>query len=336
MSTLSPASILRFPYTPDLTHAGIAYAMRSLAYTYDRMGGSPFLRLRRIVAGKAVELAFRRYLDAQQVPYDNLGSTPFTDPDRYDIALGGHRCDLKSFLVSRRDAIRQVRRQPDVLRRAAALVPVDQLVSEHLRAEDLYIFAFASALVAAHSKDTQQAQAKGSPVYLMHPFPARWARPLHWKSLGRLTLKLESAPSLAIEIGGQTALRDFHIESLHLEPGQCTSLKADFFSISYLHVEMLPTNRIGIHSTRLDETYLVEPSGWGNIWVYGMDIFLGGYMPRHEFRQRAAVLPAGSRVWQYARTRTANYALPVDSLHPLGELLDRVKAWESKKSIKNE
>src|SRR5512145_3161542 len=109
MSTLPVASILRLPYPSDLTRAGITYALRSLAYTYDRMGGSPFMRLRRIVAGKAVELAFRRYLDAQQVPYDNLGATPFTDPDRYDVALGGHRCDVKSFLISRREAIRQVR-----------------------------------------------------------------------------------------------------------------------------------------------------------------------------------------------------------------------------------
>ena len=59
---ISTSDFIHLPYTLDLTKSGIAYAVRSLAYTYNRMGGSPYDRLRRIVAGVAVELAFRRYL----------------------------------------------------------------------------------------------------------------------------------------------------------------------------------------------------------------------------------------------------------------------------------
>ena len=59
---ITVSDLLRISYTADLTEGGIAYANRSLPHTYDRMGGSPFERLRRIVAGVAVELAFRRYL----------------------------------------------------------------------------------------------------------------------------------------------------------------------------------------------------------------------------------------------------------------------------------
>lgn len=100
MITIS--DFLRIPYTPDLTEGGIAYAGRSLPHTYDRMGGSPFDRLRHIVAGVAVELAFRRHLTQQNIPFDIKGAAPFTDPDRYDVSLGGHRCDIKSFLISHR------------------------------------------------------------------------------------------------------------------------------------------------------------------------------------------------------------------------------------------
>ena len=106
---LPPSDIIHLPYTPDLSEGGIAYACRSLAYTYDRMGGSPVDRLRRIAAGVAVELAFRRYLGEQSVPFDVLGSTPFTDPDHYDVSLGGHRCDVKSYLLSRRRQVALVR-----------------------------------------------------------------------------------------------------------------------------------------------------------------------------------------------------------------------------------
>ena len=52
------------------------------------MGGSPYDRLRRIVAGAAVELAFRRYLSEQNIPFDVKGALPFTEHQRYDVTLG--------------------------------------------------------------------------------------------------------------------------------------------------------------------------------------------------------------------------------------------------------
>ena len=86
-SPLVPADLIRLPYTPDLTRAGIAYACRSLPYTYDRMGGSSFDRLRRIVVGVAVAVAFRRLLAERRIPHDTLGTTPFTDPDRIRVTI---------------------------------------------------------------------------------------------------------------------------------------------------------------------------------------------------------------------------------------------------------
>ncbi len=76
---LSPAQVLRLPYDASLTRAGIEYAKKSLHYTYNRMGLNPAARLRKIVAGVAVELAFRRWLEAQGLPYDLLGATAFTE-----------------------------------------------------------------------------------------------------------------------------------------------------------------------------------------------------------------------------------------------------------------
>jgi len=39
---LTASDLIRLPFPPDLTEGGIAYAVRSLPYTYNRMGGSPF------------------------------------------------------------------------------------------------------------------------------------------------------------------------------------------------------------------------------------------------------------------------------------------------------
>jgi len=55
-----------------------------------------------------------------------------------------------------------------------------------------------------------------------------------------------------------------------------------------------------------------------------------GYLTHEEYRRKAHVLPAGSRVFQYDQTRTKPLAVPVTGLNPLGNLLERVREWGSK------
>ena len=54
-----------------------------------------------------------------------------------------------------------------------------------------------------------------------------------------------------------------------------------------------------------------------------------GYLTHEEYRRKAHVLPAGSRVFQYDQTRTKNLAVPVSELQPLAALFEKVKAWEA-------
>lgn len=327
---LQSSDLIRLPYTPDLTEGGIAYACRSLAYTYDRMGGSPFGRLRRIAAGVAVELAFRRFLGEQAVPFDVLGATPFTEPDRYDVALGGHRCDLKSYLISRRPQIAHIRRDPAAVLDASALVPLDQFAAEGHQPDDLYLFAFLLGLVAASHADMERAAAADQPLYLIHPLPQAWARPALWAPLEGLALKSECSAPLSVEIGGQDVGRRFVTCRLNLPPRQRVAVGEAFCSLAYVRALRRPEARLGLHSPQRGEAYLVRPHEWGNIWVYGLEILLVGWLTHEEFRRRASVLQAGAQTFQYARTRTKNLAVPMRELQPLPALLERVKAWGAK------
>lgn len=325
---LTPAGLIHLLYTPDLTEAGIAYACRSLPHTYDRMGGDRFHRLRRIVSGKAVELAFRRYLNDRGVPYDNLGDTPFTDPDNYDISLGGRRCDIKSFLFLEKDRIRRLKRDPGYLLQAAALVPTDQAAASHFTEQDLYIFAFVTALVTRSAADLERAQDAGQPAYLIYPFPSAWTNPARWRSLGPLELSSEKAPPLRVEIGGQAQDRSFQTEQITLLAGQPVQADQEFYSLAYLHLSRQFNGQIRVSSPGLNAAQVISAANWGNIWVYGMEIVLAGYMLRGEFLRRSQQLPAGSRVLQYARTRTANLSLPVEELHPLEDLFESARRWK--------
>jgi len=326
---VTSSDLIHLPYTRDLTEGGIAYAIHSLPYTYNRMGGSPYDRLRRIVAGVAVELAFRRHLAEQNIPFDVKGATPFTDPDRYDVSLGGRRCDIKSFLITYREQISEMKRNPQVVLGAPALVPSDQNAAEGHSDHDLYLFAFLPGLVAASQADMKKIIAADQPHYLVHAMPEGWARPAQWTPLGTLAVKSEAEAPITLEIGGQDAGREMRSVIVEAPPRTRLEIHEEFHSLAYLHVHTLPDARVGIHCAVRNETHIVGPLDWGNIWVYGMDILLAGWLTRREFNRRAGPIREGARVFQYDRTRTKNLAVPVSDLKPLSELFERVKEWNS-------
>jgi hypothetical protein len=319
------ADLIHLPYTRDLTEGGIAYAVRSLPYTYNRMGGSPYDRLRRIVSGVAVELAFRRYLSEKEIHYDVQGATPFTDPDHYDVSLAGRRCDLKSFLISRREQILELRRKPQILLAAPALVASDQNAAEGHRNDDIYLFAFLCGWVAASHQELQTGIQTNLPVYFVHVMPDGWTRPERWNPLGKLVLKSAAEETVRVEIGGQQAGGEMRSLEIEIPPRTRIQIEEQFFSLAYVHLKTRPNARLGIHSPLRKQTYIIEASDWQNIWVHGTDIFLAGYLSREEFTRRASFLREGARVFQYDRTRTKNLAVNVCDLRPVSDLLERVQ-----------
>lgn len=328
---ISASDFIKLPYTPDLTEGGITYATRSLPYTYDRMGGSLYSRLRRIVGGVAAELAFRRHLGEQGIPFDVKGATPFSEPDRYDVSLGGHRCDLKTFVMSKRNQITSIRHDPAQVLRAPALIPSDQFAAEGHSDQDLYLFVFLFGLTTNSPEDIRKAMDASQRIYLIHPLKNDWSRPPTWAPLGKLALKSECDEPLNVEIGGQDADRNFITETLALQPLTRSFAVNKYYSLAYIHADNIPTARIGVHSPAKGEIYLIQPHEWGNIWIYGMEIWLTGYLSHEEFRRKASTIFAGSRVFQYSKTQTKNLSVPVADLRPLSELFERVREWEELK-----
>jgi hypothetical protein len=318
---LSPAQVLRLPYDASLTLAGIEYAKKSLHYTFNRMGLNPAARLRKIVAGVAVELALRRWLEAQAIPYDLLGATAFTEKDRYDLCLGGRRCDVKSFFITDRPRISALRHDPAWLLEAMALVPEDQFKSSTLEENDLYLFGFLAGLETRHSQELEKAVQAGQPVYLLHTIEDEaWLGQRTWRSLGQLTFSNPGPGRLGIEAGGQDAARAAMVERLKLPPGGQIQTAQDYYSLLYVRVPHLPEGLVEVHSPALDETRRIAPLDWANIWVYGLEVFIAGWLTKAEFRALSQGLPAGAAVKQYPRTQVDNRAVPVSALRPMAEL----------------
>ncbi len=327
-----PPAILRLPYDATLTRAGIEYAKKSLHYTYNRMRLGAGARLRKIVAGVAVELAFRRWLDAEAVPFDVLGATPFTERDRYDLRLGGRRCDLKSFLVSDKAQITALRRDPTLLYAAEALVPEDQFHSPYLEEQDVYLFGFLAGLETRGAEALQRALRAEQPVYLLYACerPEWRGSGETWRSLGRLIVKSDARQTLALEVGGQDQARRAVVEHLTLPPRMRAVTPAEYYSLLYLHTAHLPDGPLGVRSAALRETQVIAANEWVNIWVYGLEVFIAGWLTKAEFREQARRLPRGAAVWQYPKTQTDNRAVRVSQLRPVSELADIVRAGVKK------
>jgi hypothetical protein len=109
---------------------------------------------------------------------------------------------------------------------------------------------------------------------------------------------------------------------VELTPGKRVEIEQDFHVLSHVHTRSAPPGRLGIHSPMQGGPHLVEARDWEDIWIDGQDICVLGWVTRDEFRRRARLIPEGSSVFQFSRTRTRNLAMDVSDLRPLAALLE--------------
>ena len=330
---LNPADFISLPCPPDLVESGIACACRSLTQPGHRNGTSIFDHLRLTVADVVVELAFRRHLVENGVPFGVFGAAPFTDPDHYDVSLGGHRCALHTSLISLRVDISLHRRSPAALLQSPALVPLDEFSAAEGKADDIQLFAFLLGLVTSSREDVDRAGKAGQPLALVHPLPVPWRRPTPWVPLENLVLKSECDQPLKVELFGQDADRKFITHTLELPPRQRTPVPQSFYNLLCLRVDQVLSARLGIHSPTRGEAHIIHPYDWGNLWVYGMSILLAGWLTHENYRRKATVLNPGTHAALVGNLNEKNLFVPVEDLNPITPLLHRVRDWAGEKQI---
>ena len=323
--SLKQQDLIRLPYDDSLTSAGVTYACRSLHYSQSTSHRVSAHRIRRSVAAVAAELAFRRWLDAEDVPYGLIQAAPFTKPNHYTITVGGRRLDVRTIFITSRRQIRRLRMDPSWLLQIEALIPIDHLASDFLSIGDPYAFVIIAGLETRTQAELLRALAAAQPSFLIAIPPDRaWRQIQPERSLGQLMLRNNDLQSIDIELGGQLADRRVISERLTLLPGQRTELPIDLASVFYIHSTCPLVGMINIHSPTLRRTWSVGPQSWSNIWIYGLEVILAGWCTKREFQCRAHFLPAGSQTHLGRRTRNDSRALPISQLRPIRELVDRI------------
>jgi hypothetical protein len=318
--------LIRIPYDGSLTLAGAIYACRTLHHGYNRIGRTSAHRLRRIVSNVAAELALRRWLDSESVPYTLIEATPFTRPNYLTLTLGGRRLDNIATFITSRQLIRRIRRNPSWLLEVEALIPVEQLTSETLSEGDPYSFIFLTGLETRTNADLRRAIAASQPTYLIATPPSRvWRQREGKPSLDLLEMRNSDPRPVELKIVGQQT--DHTTQVLHtiLYSDTRTKLPTDLVSLTYIYSPRPLVGTISIHSPVLQKTWVVGTHNWFNIWIYGQEVFLAGWCTKSYFRRHSRFLPKGSRIRLGWRLYEDHRSLPISQLHPIRELAERIR-----------
>jgi hypothetical protein len=317
---ITPADLIHLPYTPDLTQAGIALVCRWLACTYLTEGQKTYISMRDRVTWTAANLAFRRYLDAKRIPHTVKGALPTTDPTSYVVQLGGRCCILKSSLVFDREAIHNLNSQPSEILARQVEVDVDDLEIDPLLEEDVLVFALVPALITRRQSEMERALNAGQPACLSHTLPGCWSNPLPEAPLGEIAFKSNLPQAIKLQAGGRDPYGKFQEETLVLAPQVRAPLKNSYQSLAYLHTGQPVISQIGFSSPAFKAASIVQPDQWGNIWIYGLEVILAGYLTRAEFRRRGALQV--NEDFNQAVTHGKKKSLPLGELRPLAGLFD--------------
>jgi len=230
-------------------------------------------------------------------------------------------------MISRKTRIRELQKNPERLLVAPAVSSKDQISSNPLQDEDLYIYAFLYALVTPSLRTLIQAIRANQPVFLVYTPPSKWSRPGQRSTLGRLVLISNTNEPNSITLEGQDTDRKFQTEQITLTPGSKTITACEFYSLNSLHTQGLPRGMVKVHSPIINETIQIRTIEWRNLWVYGMQITLVGYITRGEFRKRSHCSQAADHIHPDAGLDPICQPLLVSDLHPLQDLFARAKSW---------
>jgi len=316
--------IFRVDVSDKMILDAVHYAEKSLHYTYNRMGSANLYdRVRNIVKGLIIESAFKHLLDYHHVKYDLLGNTHWTKKDRYDVGIGGHKYDIKGFFITESAKVNAIQKDPRWLLDCSALVPSDQINSQSLKNDDVYVFPFMTGEMERNSGPDLFSIDRYR--YMIHCFwDYAWFKNEGWKSLGRITIESKQNTTMKIRLGGQKENHELLVEELILEPRSKVTTKNEFFTILFCQTNDDITSDIIVQSEKIPEVEKMGPNDWGNIWVYDGMVYFTGWMTKGEFKKKAVEIPRFyKKCKQYGETKTDNYNLLVQNLNPLYSILPK-------------
>jgi len=325
---VSSSEFVNLEYSNDLTQAGIDYTCQVLPFEHLYRCNRQVKEIREIVCESAVELAFRRYINQKHIPHKFLIEKPYTDPLRSEIAIGGRRCKLICKTLTKKHLIRNIRKSPELLLKEPATIHDKEFDSHFYSENDILIFCFLPALITSNQKSIHSALSSNLPVFLIQSLPQKWSNPIKWTRFEELTIEGRIRKEQSLRLIGLDGQRHILFEDLTLSSNSTSSICKDFFSLSFIQTNTLPENQIILRNPSLCDNYCLQSSNWDNIWIYGLEIIIAGYATLGEFKAIAEESTLVNGIYVTKKSQFDTRSILIEQLHPLSELISRVKTWK--------
>jgi len=321
---ISSEEVIHLPWDESLTLAGVTYVQNTLSRI---LGVGPWPSasgLRGLVASLASDLALRRWLDGEQVPYTLIGDEPFTRPARPRLVLGGRRLILQTTLVSSRRAIRRLRGDPHHALEASAAILPSTLDAAGLSEGDLLAFALSLALETRTLTELEKAMTSGHPAHLLAlPPDPSWIRPLRTTDLGVVTV---SSPSGCWDIILQGVLSTHVPWSTRASLDPSTRFQSPpLHSLIALHTFQRPPGPLLACSESHPAPWRLQPGEWWNLWLYGIETLLLGWSTVREFRAASSRHTPARTASDLSRPPRGSLQIAGSDLMPLSSLLEHLR-----------
>lgn len=301
--------------------AAVQSVLEALPWLVGRRAELSVPRLRQLVKDRVALLALLRWLAEGHLTYQVEG-TLLAQLGRDPVRVQGRRLYPFATLVPHRSVIRHLRRHPKQALDAEvwATVPAARWQNAAAQPEDILVFGLVLALVADTAAESRKALAQGLPLRLVFPLPAGW---LPGREPQALTLKYEGPGTLPLTLHGQRE-GDLSAYTLNLTAGQRLTPPLRWLEVYALSTERLPQGRVGLSRPGARAPLVIRPDQWANLWVYGLEVWWLGYLPRRAFAQQARRLPPGSPKGLGVRLGQAAYGVPLSALRSMDDLAARL------------
>jgi hypothetical protein len=259
------------------------------------------------------------------VQFKTEAAMPFTGADGYEVILGGHRCQVKSSLITSPPRAKAIELNCGMILGESAIVPLEEHVGEGHSDADIYLFTFLPARLELSTADIRKVIQNKQPVSMLYCMPEALLQPRGWHPIGPLHLQTESGDGLCMQLVGLDGSREPLVKPIKLLPGIPITIDEPYFSLSALSSGMITNSRLKIFYHGVSKPLVIRPHEWVNIRLYGACILLAGFITRREFEKKAVPIQQARQVYRTGQQQGKMLAIKVSELRPVAELLDRAR-----------
>ncbi len=313
--------MVRLFYDPAWTPVAVRSVLEALPWLVTRDQPLRVWVLQDLVKERVGQLAWLRWLAEQDLRYE-VAPAPSGMVGREVVWCHGQRLLLATGWLREREAVRLARRAPQRwLQEACAVLPEPQWDAPNGQPEDILVFAWVLALVTRSEEEMARALARGFPAVPAVALPPRW---YHLPRPMQVALKYEGPGGVRVRLYGQAEADGPGVLTLRLPARKRVAVPGQWHGVYLLVAATPPRGRLGVALQPAGWRCVFVPWSWQNLWLYGLEVHLVGYLTRRAFRQQARRI-AGSALqrmgWQAAYP---GYAVPATALRSLSDLAARL------------